>query len=88
MFLMKKGTLKMFNEKLKAQLATTRSKLGREIGVKGKLVDFIQGYRMQLANDLRKEQSKKNPLDKKIYAINEKSHLIAEIQNRILDNEF
>lgn len=85
----KEGGLSMFgNTKLKRELNSVLLELEECRRVQGKLVDYIQGYRLQNDKALRREKGKVRPQEKKVFALEEVGYVLAELQNRVIDGEW
>jgi hypothetical protein len=53
--------------------------------LKASLIEFLSEKRAKNIDNLRREKAKARPLEKKVYALEEIGHELAEIQNRIMD---
>ncbi len=55
---------------------------------RGELIDFIGTLRYKTTSAIRKEESKVRPREKMVFSLKEQGHVLAELQNRLLDKEW
>ena len=67
---------------------TDRARVVRAEEAKEALVGFLGRYRVDNLDALRREEAKARPRRHVAYHLTELGHVLAEIQNRIMDGEW